>query len=164
MALSSLSPQGKLVVSIHQVTLHRRKPGALSVQNHLGKEPDAGPTLKLMLKVGFRGALEVEKEGTVTSVMRVTSSHFCLQVQGLQPPGQAPAEVAAYSWQLLGMIHLGKRPLPLLLLPLPPPLTQGVLKSLITLVSLAMSHSTVIKRLTNTQKFKQNPKLYFQSP
>lgn len=96
-ALSSPSPQGcsvlvKLAVSTHRVTLHRCKPGTLSVQNHLGKEPEAGPTRKLMLKVGVRGALEVEKEGTVPSVMRGTSSPFCRRVQGLQPPGLAPAE------------------------------------------------------------------------
>lgn len=120
MAVSSMSPQGcsifgELATSIHQVSLHRHKPGTFSVQNHLGKEPDRGPTLGLLLKVGVRGVLEGEKEGTVTSLMRMTSSHFCLVVQLLQPPTQAQAEAAACNWQLFLMVQLRSHPQP------PPP-------------------------------------------
>lgn len=67
-----MSPQGcsifsKLVMSIHQTilttfNLHRHKPGTLSVQNHLGKEPEASPNLRLLLKVGVGGDLEGEEK------------------------------------------------------------------------------------------------------
>lgn len=117
MALSSVCPQGcsvfgKLVASTHQVNLHRHKPGTLSVRNHLGKEPDPGPTLRLLLKVGVEGALEGEKEGTVTSGMRMTSSRFYLVVQLIQPLMQAWAEVTACNWQLFGSVQLRYHPSP----------------------------------------------------
>lgn len=48
----------------------------LSVQNPLGKGPDTGPTLRLLLKVGVGGDLDGEEDGTVSSVIRMINSHL----------------------------------------------------------------------------------------
>lgn len=162
MAPSSLSPQGrsifgKLVMSIHQVTLHRHKPGTLSVQNHLGKELECRAYSEADAKSGGPGNFRNREGGD--SDFSDENGQFTFLVQVLQPPGQAPAEVAACNWQLLDTIHPSKHPAA------PAPATHPrCFKKPYNFGFFRNVTWHGYQKTNKHTKITQNPKLYFQSP